>query len=111
MNRNTVYRVKLDIKGFYDNIKRHIVRNALYKPFQQALRKDDSKFACFRGKDNDPDGDSCARNLLEWILSELFKTEYYSAADGKLYKKSDENCAIPQGPICLPISLMWFYVR
>lgn len=98
MNRNTVYRVKLDIKGFYDNIKRHIVRNALYKPFQQALRKDDSKFACFRGKDNDPDGDSCARNLLEWILSELFKTEYYSAADGKLYKKSDENCAIPQGP-------------
>ena len=98
LNGNTVYRVKLDIKGFYDNIKRHIVRNALYKPFQQALRKDDSKFACFRGKDNDPDGDSCARNLLEWILSELFKTEYYSAADGKLYKKSDENCAIPQGP-------------
>lgn len=98
LNGNAVYRVKLDIKGFYDNIKRHIVRNALYKPFQQALRKDDSKFACFRGKDNDPDGDSCARNLLEWILSELFKTEYYSAADGKLYKKSDENCAIPQGP-------------
>ena len=98
LNGKTVYRVKLDIEGFYDHIRRYVVRDVLYKPFQQALRKDDSKFVCFRGKESDPDGDSCAGNLLEWILSELFKTEYYSAEDGKLYKKPDENCAIPQGP-------------
>ena len=92
----TVYRVKLDIRGFYDNIRKNVVRDALYPPIRQALLKDESKFRCFR-KDKD-DEDDCAVRLVNWILDELFKEECYSSETGEAYIRKDSACGIPQGP-------------
>lgn len=92
----TVYRVKLDIRGFYDNIRKNVVRNALYPPIRQALLKDDSKFRCFRKEQDDED--DCAERLVDWILNELFKEACYSAETGEAYIRENSDCGIPQGP-------------
>ena len=39
-----VYRVKLDIEGFYDQIRRFVIRDSLYDPILQALRSYEDKF-------------------------------------------------------------------
>lgn len=96
LNGETVYRVKLDIKGFYDNIRKNVVRDALYPPIRQALLKDETKFRCFRRVDDEED--DCAIRLVDWILNELFKKECYSAETGKVYIREDSDCGIPQGP-------------
>lgn len=96
LDGETVYRVKLDIRGFYDNIKKNVVRDALYPSIREALLKDETKFRCFR-QENDTE-DNCAIRLINWILSELFKKECYSAETGQFYIREDYDCGIPQGP-------------
>ena len=50
----TIYRVKLDIQGFYDNLSKFVVRNALYKSVQEVLRYDKETFCGF-GNDDEND--------------------------------------------------------
>lgn len=93
---NVVYRVKLDIRGFYDHIRKYVVRNAVYEPVRQALLKDSEKFKCFGNRAGN--ADQCAKNLVDWILQTLYADRYYDAKDGSLQKKEDPDCGIPQGP-------------
>lgn len=51
MESETIYRVKLDIQGFYDNLSKFVVRNALYKSVQEVLRYDKERFAVFGNDD------------------------------------------------------------
>jgi hypothetical protein len=95
MESETIYRVKLDIQGFYDNLSKFVVRNALYKSVQEALRYDKERFAVFG---NDDENDNRAKRVVSWILDELFKVEYYDACTGELKEKTDSNQGIPQGP-------------
>ncbi|OUQ28335.1 hypothetical protein B5E77_03325 [Lachnoclostridium sp. An131] len=91
-----VYKVKLDIKGFYDNIPKSALRDALYRPIQQALLKDDQKFRCFHHGDGETD--TRAHILVQWVLNELYKDVCYSAQTGQSYKRGSASCGIPQGP-------------
>ena len=95
MESETIYRVKLDIQGFYDNLSKFVVRNALYKSVQEVLRYDKERFAVFG---NDDENDNRAKRVVSWILDELFKVEYYDACTGELKEKTDSNQGIPQGP-------------
>ena len=96
LDGDRVYKVKLDIKGFYDNIQKRVLRDALYPPIYQALLKDESKFQCFRNKEGKED--NRAKLLVDWILEELYKEQSYSAESGQKYIKEDLYCGIPQGP-------------
>ncbi len=96
LNGEKVYRIKLDIQGFYDHIRRFVIRDALYPSLLQALRSDESKFACFRQEENL--NYNVAEKAVNWILDELYEEEYYDAATGILKKKAQYDCGIPQGP-------------
>lgn len=91
-----VYRVKLDIEGFYDNIRRFVIRDALYEPILQALRSDEDKFECFG--EIDAAKYERADDVVNWILNELFKEDYYDPGTGRCEQKGQDNCGIPQGP-------------
>ena len=91
-----VYRVKLDIEGFYDHIRRFVIRDALYDPILEALRSDEDKFGCFG--ERDAAKYERADYVINWILDELFKEDYYDPATGKCEQKEQYDCGIPQGP-------------
>lgn len=96
LDGDTVYRVKLDISGFYDHISKGLVRDVLQPQLTEALRVDNNKFECFQGS-----GDGCnevARETVEWILEQLFEEHYYQPDTGVEDKKVDTNIGIPQGP-------------
>lgn len=95
LERETVYRVKLDIQGFYDNVQKFVVRNALYESVEEAFRYDNDRFAYF--KDNN-ENENLTENVVSWILDELFKAEYYDPCNGELKRKEECNRGIPQGP-------------
>lgn len=96
LDGEVVYRVKLDIQGFYDSIRKFVIRDALYPSILQAMRSDESKFQCFGKKEELNNYRS--ENLMNWILEELYKTTYYDSEDGALKQKVDYDCGIPQGP-------------
>ena len=91
-----VYRVKLDIEGFYDHIRRFVIRDSLYDPILQALRSDEDKFECFG--ERDAVQYERADYVINWILDELFKEDYYDPETGKCEQKEQYDCGIPQGP-------------
>lgn len=96
LDGDTVYRVKLDIAGFYDHISKSLIRDVLYKQLTEALRVDNNKFKCFQeDKDN---GNETARKTVEWILEQLFEERFYQPDTGVVAKKNNVNIGIPQGP-------------
>lgn len=96
LESEVVYRVKLDVQGFYDNLRNFIIRDAILPSIEEALRYDGEKFKCFN-RDN-IDIKEKAEAIVEWILKELFKEEYYDSKDGSLKQKTEYDCGIPQGP-------------
>jgi len=95
LQSETVYRVKLDIQGFYDYLNKFVVRNALYESVEEALRYDEKRFSFFM---NGEENNDLAEKVVSWILDELFKREYYDPCNGELKMKEDDNQGIPQGP-------------
>lgn len=95
LESETVYRVKLDIQGFYDHLSKFVVRNALYESVEEALRYDEKRFSFFMDGEENND---LAEKVVAWILDELFKREYYDPCNGELKMKEDDNQGIPQGP-------------
>ncbi len=95
LNGEKVYRVKLDIEKFYDTIRRFVIRDALYDPILQALRSDEDKFECFGEKDAAKY--ERADSVMNWILDELYKEDYYNPATGRCEQKEEYDCGIPQG--------------
>lgn len=91
-----VYRVKLDIQGFYDNLRNYVIRDAVSQSVEEALKYDEDKFIFFR--DESLTNKDTAKKIVEWILMELYKADYYDAMDGSLLQNSQYDCGIPQGP-------------
>ncbi len=91
-----VYRVKIDVEKFYDNIERGTVRDALCEPIRQSIMIDPDQWKFF-GIDKDYPDKSAVR-IVKWMLDELFKTEYYDSETGYTKKKDDSLKGIPQGP-------------
>lgn len=88
-----VYRIKLDIQKFYDNIPIFALRNALAGCLKEALKADSSKFSLFQdGKTN------TAERVIDWILEEIYESRYYDAETGEECNKEYDTVGIPQGP-------------
>lgn len=88
-----VYRIKLDIQKFYDNIPMFVVRNTLTGCVKEALKADNNKFSIFQIEEDDT-----AERVVEWILQEIYEPNYYDAETGKVCKKESDTVGIPQGP-------------
>lgn len=88
-----VYRIKLDIQKFYDNIPRHAIRGALTSCLKEGLKADNNKFALFRD-----DKEDTAERVVSWILEEIYEPSYYDAETGRECAKENIWTGIPQGP-------------
>ncbi|MCI9584129.1 MAG: hypothetical protein HFG46_10720 [Clostridium sp.] len=88
-----VYRIKLDIRKFYDNIPRYAVEKALISHIREALKADGRKFALFQSEDKDTAG-----QIVGWILEEIYEPAYFDPETGKICQKENIIAGIPQGP-------------
>ena len=88
-----VYRIKLDIEKFYDNIPVFTVRKALTDCVKEALKADNNKFLLFQTENG-----NSAERLVDWILEEIYEPCYYDAETGGKCRKEYETTGIPQGP-------------
>ncbi|AKA69329.1 CHC2 zinc finger domain-containing protein [Clostridium scatologenes] len=93
LNSNIIYRVKLDIKGFYDNISDRVIRDALIDPINEAVSCADIRFKKDINWKNDK-----ANRIVEWIIDELFDYKYYDPQEGKITARDNILIGIPQGP-------------
>lgn len=94
-----IYKIKLDIRKFYENITNYSVRNTLLPMLKEALGTVDNRFNFMNEDETNADSkENSAKYVVEWIISELFDYKYYSSKDGK--EKSSDNAliGIPQGP-------------
>ena len=95
---NAIYRLKVDVKGFYSNITRVSARDMLFPALRNALgtSQDKKRFSRFRF-DEEMNNSEKASIITEYILDELFGRFYYSAADGTK-TAGPKLIGIPQGP-------------
>lgn len=99
INSDTIYKVKLDIRKFYENITNYSVRNTLLPMLKEALGAVENRFQCMSGNSEDIDSkEEDAKYIVEWIIDELFNYKYYSAKDGKEESSDSALIGIPQGP-------------
>ena len=101
LNSDNVYRVKLDIRGYYDHIPRYAVRNVLFKTISELIRIDNDKFSLFFGKNSAEeriDLQEKAETVTRWILDELFEPYFYDPQTGERRIKDNSTVGIPQGP-------------
>lgn len=91
LSSDTVYRVKLDIKGFYDNISDVNIRSTLINPINEALKNSNNRFEEIGWNNN---GDK----IVEWIIGELFDYKYYDSKAGNITDRENTLIGIPQGP-------------
>lgn len=89
-----IYRLKLDIRRFYDSIPRYAARKAIYPALLEALRADHNKFSAF----GCGEVDDLAEKVTAWILGELYEDAYYDPETGDKRNKPDSLTGIPQGP-------------
>lgn len=91
LNSETLYRVKLDIKGFYDNISNVSIRSALSDSINSAIRYSQNRFKEIEWSNDEND-------IVEWIIDELFDYKYYNPTDGNITERDNALIGIPQGP-------------
>lgn len=97
LESEVVYRVKLDIAGFYDHISKSLVRDVLQQQLTEALRVDNQKFKCFQDTGKELQISETAGNVADWILEQLFEEWYLRADTGKKDRKKNAAVGIPQG--------------
>ena len=95
---DTIYRLKLDVKGFYSNITRASARDMLYPALRNALgaSQDTERFSKFCFKEG-IDNSEKAGVITEYILDELFGRFYFASDDGSKVA-GEKLIGIPQGP-------------
>ncbi len=98
LNSDRIYRIKLDIRKFYDSIPRYAVRKAVYPALLKALSADPDKFSAFQTGEKDTDANSLAEKVTAWLLEELYEGRYYDSEDGSVAAKEETAIGIPQGP-------------
>ena len=93
-----VYMVRLDVKRYYDELRKSVVRDALRLPLDIAFERltNQEDFASWFT----PYGPN-ERNqaVLDWLLDQSFGTTYYDPASGETTPSPNEEMGIPQGPI------------
>lgn len=98
LNSDRIYRIKLDIRKFYDSIPQYAVRKAVFPALLKALSADPDKFSAFQTGEKDKDVNSFAEKVTAWLLEELYESRYYDSEDGSVAAKEETAIGIPQGP-------------
>ncbi len=98
LDSDRIYRIKLDIRKFYDNIPQYCVRRVVFPALLEALRADSERFLAFREKEIENDVNALAERVTDWILGELFEKQYYDSENGIVTEKEEALIGIPQGP-------------
>jgi len=94
LDSDKIFRVRLDIKGFYDNIPMRAIRNVLIEPLKQAIGLNEQFDKILKDKSDDDK----AKYICDWLLGELFHYEYMDPATGEIKKFDSAIKGIPQGP-------------
>lgn len=86
--------VRLDLKRYYDRLKRHVLQNALRDclPPNVVEITDDSFMSLFK-----TEGEGKTAEIINWLLEQSFGYEKYNPKTGKT-ETSDYFEGIPQGP-------------
>lgn len=95
LDRENIFRVKLDIRGYYDNIRKRTVRDALAGSLEKAFGYIEGQFEAMKLPE-----DSQARTnaVLDLLLGGLFDWNYADTQSGKIVHVKDPLMGIPQGP-------------
>lgn len=92
MQVDRIYKVKLDISKYYDNVTSYSVQRLLQDKIQNALEVTNNRFSFF-GEDENK-----ATRIAKWVIDELFNYKYYRPDTGKKEAKENTLRGIPQGP-------------
>lgn len=98
LNSDRIYRIKLDIRKFYDSIPQYAVRRVVFPALLKALSADPDKFSAFQSGEKEKDVNSLAEKVTVWLLEELYECKYYDSEDGSVVTKEEATIGIPQGP-------------
>lgn len=96
-----VYKVRLDIRKFYDRIPLYAVRNMLVSQLRQALTVRGDKFSKILTSDSNQhqiDNDSLAEKLADWLDNQAFGNRYYDTKNGDITNSENGLFGVPQGP-------------
>ena len=95
IGENEIYKVRLDIRKFYDNLTMSSIRNVLYPAIKEALGCSDRFESIFS---NTEDRDIKAKEIYDWISRELFHYKYICPKTGEIKFSEYALLGIPQGP-------------
>ncbi len=99
LEEDRIYRVKLDIRGYYDNIRKYFVRDVLIGPLTEAFGYSQNAFRrLVREDSSDEDKQKQAEKVIDILLERLFGWEYLDPQTGECKQTVDPLLGIPQGP-------------
>ncbi|MDN3219306.1 CHC2 zinc finger domain-containing protein [Pseudomonas nunensis] len=97
-----VYSIRLDVKRYYDRLRRYVVRDRLLMPLKSAIASvsdNTPEFAKLLKFDNPkPDADAKAAFVLDRLDEHLFGVSY-ARPDTGLSEETNPLMGIPQGPV------------
>ncbi|MCP2065609.1 UNVERIFIED_ORG: DNA primase catalytic core [Pseudomonas reinekei] len=96
-----VHSIRLDVKRYYDRIRRYVVRDRLLNPLQSAIasvHNNTPDFAELISYQEDVSSNEKAATILDHIDEHLFDISY-AHPDTGLDEKTDPLIGIPQGPV------------
>lgn len=94
-----VFMIRLDVRRYYDELRKTAVRDALRHPIDRAfatLAKPSEFAAWFRPFENDNERQQA---VLDWLLDQSFGFSYYDPGTGEVTPSKHSDKGIPQGPI------------
>lgn len=95
LDRENIFRVKLDIRGYYDNIRKRTVRDALAGSLEKAFGYIEGQFEAMRLPEN---SQTRTNAVLDLLLGGLFDWNYVDTKGSKTVHVKDPLMGIPQGP-------------
>lgn len=93
LDSDKIFKVRLDIRRFYDGIPMRGIRRVLIEPLKQALGLSDRFNEIF----NDESNDDRAKSICDWLLDEVFHYEYVDPETGETKRYNSALKGIPQG--------------
>lgn len=97
-----VYSIRLDVKRYYDRIRRYVVRDSLQRKLEASIGSVSESTPGFAGLlsfvSSAVDAASKAATVLDHLDEHLFGISY-SRPDNGLEQKTDPLMGIPQGPV------------
>ncbi len=96
LDGDRIYRARLDIRGYYDNIRKYSVRDVLIGPLSEAFGYAQNAFQ--KLNDNGEDRQKQAEKVIDLLLERLFGWSYLDPQTGAKTEAPDPLRGIPQGP-------------